>query len=115
LVVPLLFGGSITRSGDTFSPKISLTGRLIDFGSLIDFAQRYQQPSGSLIDFDAEPEPITSAVPQPPQSSAPPPVTHQECLYSYIRNPKMFIRHLPKTISIQRGEIFIQCGINWPS
>ncbi|XP_038890019.1 probable ADP-ribosylation factor GTPase-activating protein AGD14 isoform X3 [Benincasa hispida] len=34
------------------------------------------EPSGSLIDFDAEPEPITSAVPQPPQSSAPQPITH---------------------------------------
>lgn len=34
------------------------------------------EPSGSLIDFDAEPEPIASAVPQPPQSSAPQPITH---------------------------------------
>ncbi|KAG7030421.1 putative ADP-ribosylation factor GTPase-activating protein AGD14 [Cucurbita argyrosperma subsp. argyrosperma] len=36
------------------------------------------EPSGSLIDFDAEPEPITSAVPQPPQSSAPQSITHTE-------------------------------------
>ncbi|XP_022157559.1 probable ADP-ribosylation factor GTPase-activating protein AGD14 [Momordica charantia] len=33
------------------------------------------EPAGSLIDFDAEPEPIASAVPQPPQSSAPQSVT----------------------------------------
>lgn len=34
------------------------------------------EPSGSLIDFDAEPDPITSAVTQPPQNSAPQSVTH---------------------------------------
>ncbi|XP_022965600.1 probable ADP-ribosylation factor GTPase-activating protein AGD14 [Cucurbita maxima] len=71
---PKISGGSKAADSSVHKQRTASSSSL---GSISEsVVETKLEPSGSLIDFDAEPEPIASAVPQPPQSSAPQSVTH---------------------------------------